>query len=734
MTFIPQGVARVLASAAGLLMLAPGAVLAADSPLSQALAQLDANLRQEREISLKDLGIRDAIVLSTEAAKRELYLPVPAGIPLSDATLNFNASYLNSERGRNTLLLSLDGYPVNAQGLNDPQGDASVTLGVDKSARPSGSVRLGMAWSASTSQALCEDERAIGNVLRVEPDTRLRYSYDASQLHDIGVAWNALPGQPGLLVAPGPLSTASFDAAWRLGVALERVGKQARILPLPAVGDTLLLDGLKVPEALRSVPAFASLNGQGRYTLQNVAEVGALLVLGQTANVQADLAVADAQLSQALDAALEALQAQVQAVDAQAARALGKWRERHLQASVQALGQDDIRLAMLGSRPVLSIAPGATGKAISLLDAAWNRLARSSQLSIAQAQRPPSQDGRIALASLGTQPATLQVLSSGDWTTTFPLGYVAGDGRLPVRAVIDVTAAPGASDTAPVLSLFLNDYLIGAAQLVTDGQQQRLEARIPAYALGSRNVLRVFFQRQPVSNRCRETPQAFPVTVLPTSHLVLEPATPSANFAGMAARFAGDSQVLVPQAWLEQAASRLPTLIKVADATGVSPLHAQLQVQAAGPAQLTPERPFLAFDLPPKDTELAVQADAQGRLLIKHKAEPWLQIQPLDQLAALQVIDAGQQHGVLYTSLGAHPAAPEKALLLGRGDASIIGAEGSLATFSTQDPNGNLLVQANEPVGLDAWRQPSRLWLIPGALLALLVIVLAGRRARRKRQ
>lgn len=49
-----------------------------------------------------------------------------------------------------------------------------------------------------------------------------------------------------------------------------------------------------------------------------------------------------------------------------------------------------------------------------------------------------------------------------DWSTSFPLGSVAYDGRLPVKAVIDVSAAPGASDTAPVASLFLNDYLIGA--------------------------------------------------------------------------------------------------------------------------------------------------------------------------------------------------------------------------------------------------------------------------------
>ncbi|PMZ63614.1 hypothetical protein C1X25_27565, partial [Pseudomonas sp. GW247-3R2A] len=182
----------------------------------------------EREVRLSDLGIDAPIILGSTDARRELYLPVPAGVPLTDATLNFDASYLNGEGGRNTLLLSLDGYPVRAQGLSETQGDASVTLGVDKKARDSGSLRLGIAWSSIVSRVLCEDERAIGNVLRIEPDTRLTYSYDASQLRDVGVAWTALPGKPGIMVAPGTLSAESYDSAWRLGVALERIGKRSQ--------------------------------------------------------------------------------------------------------------------------------------------------------------------------------------------------------------------------------------------------------------------------------------------------------------------------------------------------------------------------------------------------------------------------------------------------------------------------------------------------------------------------
>ena len=365
------GALSALACGVSLLALMPAFALAADSPLTQAINRLNADTRQEREIRLSDLGIDAPIILGSTDARRELYLPVPAGVQLTDATLNFDASYLNGEGGRNTLLLSLDGYPVRAEGLSEAQGDASATLGVDKKARDSGSLRLGIAWSSIVSRVLCEDERAIGNVLRIEPATRLNYSYDASQLQDVGAAWTALPGKPGIMVAPGTLFADSYDAAWRLGLALERIGKHSRILPFPALQDSVDLSGLRIPAELLAIPAFAGLNGKGAHVLTDPAQIGALLMLGQTPNVQADLAVNDPQLLKAVNESLDALQRQIQGLDATAANAFTQWRERHINAGLAATGTDNVRLALLGTRPVLMIAPQPAGHALALVRSAW---------------------------------------------------------------------------------------------------------------------------------------------------------------------------------------------------------------------------------------------------------------------------------------------------------------------------------------------------------------------------
>ncbi|MFK3796278.1 cellulose biosynthesis cyclic di-GMP-binding regulatory protein BcsB [Pseudomonas sp. NPDC088444] len=725
----------LLAAAPAFAATSTAAVPTGLSPLSQAISRLSADTRQQRVVELKDLGIDRPIILNASDARRELYLPVPADVPLTDATLQFDASYLNGEEGRNTLLLSLDGYPVRAMGLNAGEGDASVTLGVDKSARETGSVRLGIAWSSIISRIQCEDERAIGNVLRIAPDTRLSYSFDASQLHDLGAAWNALPGKPGILVAPGSLSSASYDAAWRLGVALERIGKQARIVPFPSVKDSIDLSGVSIPAELKQIPAFAALDGKGLHTLDDPAQIGALLMLGQTPAFNADLAVSDPALLKAVNESLDALQRQIQSLDAGANGAFNQWRERHVNGALNASGSDNVRLAMLGAHPLLMINQDAATQAIGLFSTAWNKLARTRQLTVGEeANMPLSDDGRVALTRLGGKPGSVDVLAKADWSASFPLGTVAYDGRVPVSAAIDVAAAPGASGTPPVASLFLNDYLIGAAQLTADGQKQRIEARIPRYALAAQNTVRVSFQRQPVSDLCRETPQAFPVSILPSSHVTLDKIGLDGDFSGMAARYAAGTQVVVPQGYLDRPASSLPHVIRIASASGVSPLRADLNVTTDAQSAISPDKAFLAFEVPVKGSDESLQVDAQGHLLIHHKEQTLLDLKSLNHLAALQVVESGSQHGMVYRTLGGQGPNFERPVLLERGNVTVLGDNGPLTTFDAKDPTGSQMIDDDEPKGFDAWRKPSALWLIPAAVIGFIVLLLAGRRARRKRQ
>lgn len=108
-----------------------------------------------------------------------------------------------------------------------------------RKARDSGSLRLGIAWSSIVSRVVRKRTRHRQRAAYRTGHAPHLPDYDASQLQDVGAAWTALPGKPGIMVASGTLSAESYDAAWRLGVALERIGKHSRILPFPAFKTVL---------------------------------------------------------------------------------------------------------------------------------------------------------------------------------------------------------------------------------------------------------------------------------------------------------------------------------------------------------------------------------------------------------------------------------------------------------------------------------------------------------------
>ena len=62
-----------------------------------------------RQVSLAGLGFVRPTVLTGSDEQNEIYLPVPKGVPLQDATLQFNAKYLRADGGRTSMTLAIDG-------------------------------------------------------------------------------------------------------------------------------------------------------------------------------------------------------------------------------------------------------------------------------------------------------------------------------------------------------------------------------------------------------------------------------------------------------------------------------------------------------------------------------------------------------------------------------------------------------------------------------------------------
>ncbi|MDP9900643.1 cellulose biosynthesis cyclic di-GMP-binding regulatory protein BcsB [Variovorax ginsengisoli] len=713
---------------------------ASASPAGDALLRLRSEPWITRSYTLADLGITEPVVLSGSDARQEFFLPVPRSLPLSDATLEFSGRFQKTEEGRTSLLLYVAGKPVFSRRVEGAEGDASQTVKLDALARGTGFVRLGVNWSSTVKLNACEADRPTGNVLSIGPDTRLSYRFHNDALTSLADAWVTLPARPVLLVASRQVSKESFDTAWRLGVALDLARRQVEVRAFPAAGDVIDTSGLKVPAPLAALPAFAGLAaGDPRYVLKDAAEAGALVVLGASV-ATGDIAVADAALQQQTAQALDALGAQF-AGDADAIRALAEWRGAQTALSGGALASHQIRLGTLGTRPVIQVAEDAGAQAAGVFAEAWRGILNARQVGVERADVPQGGDGAaIRLSTLGGSDATFDVTVRGDWTATLGLGAVGGKGGVPSALVVDVAAAPGASSTRPVASVYWNNILLSAKRLDADGRPERLDARIPGYALGLSNVVRVSFQRQPYSNDCNETPQGYPVSVLPTSLVRLGDSHPDGTFVGLMPLMSAAPQLIVPQAYLADAPTHLARVVRMALAGGVTPLRAELLVAPAGKA-VTPSRPFMSLEVPVDGASTKVEVEGE-RLRINGRDTPWLDVRGLAGLSAVEVTRAHGHDGLRWQTLGASPGAPaavavsgviaeQKPFVLNRGDIALLGPQGPVSWIDSSDPDAGQPPRAGESV-FHEWRRYLS-WGVPLVglgLLGFLVIMVLAYRAR----
>ncbi len=705
----------------------PGAAASAVSA-PEVFRRMNAERWISRAVTFADLGFNGPLVLGYPETQREIALPVPPGVPLANATLQVDASFVRADGGRTTLILSLDGFPVSARPVAAERGDGSLTLAVDGTPRPSGIVRFNIDWrTAIGRENTCTDSRTPGNLLRIEPSTRFTYRYDGSAVQDLSTAWAALPSSPLIMVAGNKLSADAYDSAWRLGVALERAGKRPRIKALPGVGDVVDLQGVAVPSALRRIPAFAALADGGKRRIKEVAEIGALMALGQAGPLQPDIVIGDRATGSVLAQALDELRAQL---PPEVLEPFAQWRGQALEGWGLQLAAGQVRLTNVFGRPAIVVGPDAGAHAAELFSDSWQRVAMGPSLVVHAADEPRADLAAVSLKYLGAKPATLDVLSRADWTAGFDIGAVAMDGRGPGTLVMDVAAAPGASHTAPVVSVFLNDVLLAAKEMEANGRRERILAPIPRNVLSTRNDIRVSFVRQQASDRCRESPEAYPVSVLASSHILLDKIEPMGDFSGLIARFANGVNLLVPIAYLYDSQNTLPRVITLAASTGVAPGRARfIPVVDAGPPKL--KGPFLAIDVPLRDADRSDVKLQGGRLFVGDESErPLLDVTGLNRAGLLEVTRVGRDAGAIYRTLGREAPPMDQPMRLSGGNIAVIGMTGLRAELNTIDPSGQGMARESRPspTGHGYW------WLLPLLVLAFVgaLAALAYRARRRK--
>ena len=632
------------------------------------VAEANAGVWVPRTVTFHELGFTEPVVLGYPDTVREIYLPVPPGVNLSGATLQLDASYVRADGGRTTLVYAIDGAPVIANGLTADRGDASATVPVDGKPRPSGFVRLNIDWrTAVARENTCADARTPGNILRIEPTSRFVFRYDGSAVRDLATAWGALPTQPTIVIGSNNVSPEVYDTAWRVGVALERAGKRPRIVTADGSG---------------AVAPAAPPSGQP----------GALVAPPANRN-EPDIIIAGP-------------------------------------GTGQQVGSKQIVLSNVNNRPVIVVAPDAGAQAAGLFTQIWQQAAAGSTLTVTAVDTPRNTDSNaVSLQYLGAKPASFDVLAHADWNATFDIGSVAADGKGPGTLVIDVAAAPSAARTPPVVSVFMNDVLLGAKEMEANGRRERIVAPVPRYALQTRNVIRVSFVRQLASDRCRETPEPYPVSVLASSHMLLDKIEPSGDFTGLMSKFADGGTLMVPQGHLSDATATLPRVIRLAASTGLSPSKAKFQPVANG-TKAKVQGAYLAVDVIPEGYAEGVKPEQDRLFLAGTKDRPLLDVRGLNRVGIIEVAGSGDNVGAVYRTLGQQPPSMEKPIQLSGGNLAIMGNNGLRTEVNTRDPSGQGVMKEAQP-GLF---ERGYWWLLPIILVALFValLVFASRMRRRK--
>ncbi|MBN7830377.1 hypothetical protein J5H37_10520 [Stenotrophomonas maltophilia] len=715
-----------VSAAAFVLSCAVGSAHAADSVAGQ-FAEWSGDSTVSRQMTLRELGFRQPLVLSGQASQREVYLPVPAGVATRDAQLQLDGRYVRGHAGRTSGLWSVDGDPVAARSITDAQGDASQLLAIDGEPRQNGFVRVGVGWWSIVSDYQCADQSAPANVLRLSPDSRFSYRFDGRAVDTVAKAWGALPPRVRLLVEGKALQAPTYDAAWRIGTALQAGGKQVQVVALPKVGDSVDLAGISVPASLQGVPAYAALaTGERVHAIKDLAEVGALLSLRDSGPLAADVMIGSEALRAGVRAALDALAAQVGAAGTDAGAAFAAWRGTDMSGLEKPAANASVSVVAVAGRPTLVVDPAAAGKVAGLFAEQWRSYALGRSLQVSAAGTPKLDGDQVLLSRLGNIAGTMDVVTRADRSASFDLGTLSADGRLPEQVVIDVSAAPNAAGQGAVATIYLNDYLLGGKVLSANGQPQRLVARVPAYALSARNEIRVSFLRQPARPYCHDPATGYPVSILPSSHLTLAKRSLGSDFVGASSQLSRGNQVFVPGAWLQDAAASLGKVIAVASAVGASPEASELKVVDAG-AAVSPGAPWLAFGVAPAGVDVAGQKD--GHLRVGGTSQPLLDVSGLDHAAVVQVGSSGGQLGVLYSDLGAQAPSFSAPFRLLRGDLAVLDGTDVVREFDRQDPYGTRLAHDGNPQS--KWER-HMVWLL--LLVGVIVFALLAARVTQVRR
>jgi hypothetical protein len=207
----------------------------------------------------------------------------------------------------------------------------------------------------------------------------------------------------------------------------------------------------------------------------------------------------------------------------------------------RAPGSASIRIERNGNKLDIVVDPNADFIAFArMLQMAPDALAGEKAVVSQGSARPqPADDLFRAFPVL---PSAQRIKRYGEWRINFPL--IASNGRLTDSAILKVFISPDWSGERPIMTMYLNDQIVGAARPVAG--QSDVTVALPVSLLRFSNTLRVALERGADEHYCAATDQGQAAQILPGSGLTLGD-DKGTGFIRVANAFGTEGQVVFPE-------------------------------------------------------------------------------------------------------------------------------------------------------------------------------------------
>lgn len=655
-----------------------------------------------RSNSLRDSGFSKPIVLDQKKREQHFYFPIAQNVRLKDAYLELDATYLRQFASTDGLTIQVNGVSVKvlslAQGAAPSflrmtgmdgqswsadvaaQTKAEINLSIPlKNLDPAARfVDVGVSFNSKIEVDRCAEIIGRGNEVLLDPGTRIRYRYDPNSVADVRSFLTTLPPHPQILL-PGQLTGMQYEAALRLLMGLRNQGLDPQLARLPKLGDEVSVEGFNLKGAIASNPLFRSVavaaSQQRPLHVENEMDVAAWLALRLMAeDGLADVVIDAAGIRSALVKAGQIWRDQgilplMPAWLRQAVAEQWQIKSRSNQANLSVVNWAGTQLLLLDGD---NLNPAAL-----LAGSSWSAIANGEALGVGQAI-PLSVDAHSHRLMIAHNLPVQYLYGSMHWEVPFGAKDLPS-GERPNSIQLNIIAANKNADSAEVVSVFMNDNLITAKRLRTDGEVTSVDAFVPLYSLKANNVVRIEVA-DPALQGCARS-QPLPIQILPSSYLGLTGARDAKEFFALVPALAHEGSVIVPSAYFLHPEDTLLTVSRILQGMQMSP--GGFRLQGIDGAEFSVTGPFVSFEVSPKGLRSLVDAQ-MDRLTIRNKNDLVVfDSRGLGSLAVAQVV--GEQ-GVLVSHIGKGNLSLQAPLELSAGNLAVMDNQGVKLALNTNDP------------------------------------------------